>query len=249
MKPYFCRIGGKGRLLSKITPFLPDEMEVYCEPFIGGGAVFLSKDKWANIEVINDIDRDIYDLWNDISTVSQEAVNSMDWYNDTDKSIHFINTPPPTDPIERFYRNMYISVTTFGGNRKSPSVSKGNRNLYTGTAFRNIDKYHKRLDDVIIRNQDYTEIIEEFDSPNTFFYLDPPYSKMNKSWGYTSLISNKNLLEQLRNIKGLFCMSYDFSEHNMELFDEFNIEIFDNTYSINSFDSRKKAREIIIMNY
>jgi hypothetical protein len=72
---------------------------------------------------------------------------------------------------------------------------------------------------------------------------------MNKSWGYTSLITNQSLLEQLRNIKGLFCMSYDFSEHNMELFDEFNIEIFDNTYSINSFDSRKKAREIIIMNY
>jgi DNA adenine methylase len=248
MKPYFARVGGKRKLLPKIAPFLPNEMDIYCEPFVGGGAVFLSKDKWANIEVINDIDTDIYDLWNDISAVSQEAVNSMDWVRDNDKVKHLINTPPPTDPVERFYRNVYISGNTFASNRRSITNV---RRPYSGTAFRNIDKYHKRLDGVIIRNQDYTEIIKEFDSPNTFFYVDPPYSKMDKSWGYTNVLTNKDLLEQLRKIQGLFCMSYDFSESNMELFDEFNIEVFDFRYSYNRVDTDENSlkKELLIMNY
>jgi DNA adenine methylase len=246
MKPFFGRVGGKRKLLPKIAPFLPEDMQVYCEPFVGGGAVFLSKDKWANVEVINDIDRDIYDLWNDISAVSQDAVNNMDWIRDNDKVKHLINTPPSTDPVERFYRNMYISANTFGSNRRSV---KNVRQQYSGTAFKTIENYHKRLDGVIIRNQDYKEIIKEFDSPDTFFYLDPPYSNTTRDLGYKFYLTNKELLEQLRNIRGLFCMSYDFSETNMELFDEFNIEIFEFDYSYNRVDETSTKKEMLIMNY
>jgi DNA adenine methylase len=244
MKPFFGRVGGKRKLLPKITPFLPDDMDIYCEPFIGGGAVFLSKDKWANVEVINDIDKDMFDLWNDISAVSKDAVSQMSWTPIREKTASMIETPSPTDPVERFYRNMYIGYTTFASNRKDPSITKTRK----GTIFKDIELYHKRLDGVIIRNQDYTEIIKEFDSPNTFFYLDPPYSTYSKSWNYKNQPTPEGLLKQLQSIQGLFCMSYDFSESNMELFNEFNIEVFDIDYSICK-DYQTKAKEIIIMNY
>jgi DNA adenine methylase len=248
MKPYFSRVGGKRKLLPQILPFIPTNMETYCEPFIGGGAVFLSKDKWANVEVINDIDRDIYDLWNDISIVTQDNVNSMVWDRDNVKVKDFINSPPHMDPVERFYRNMYISGNTFGGNRKTLTTTKNFRGVLLK---KNIEKYHTRLDGVIIRNQDYKEIIKEFDSPETFFYLDPPYSKMDKSWGYINCLTTKNILDTICNIQGRFCMSYDYSDDNMELFKSFNIELLDYRYSLNNVNSLESSgkKEIIIMNY
>jgi DNA adenine methylase len=245
MKPFFPRVGGKRKLLPKILPFIPNDMQVYCEPFIGGGAVFLSNDKWADIEVINDIDRDINDLWNDISTISQDDVNSMNWTPIREKTIQMIENTSPIDPVERFYRNIYISVHTFATNRRDAKLIQRE---WKGSVLKNIQNYHKRLDGVIIRNQDYTEIIKEFDSPDTFFYLDPPYSTQGNSWGYKKYTTPEELLEQLQSIKGLFCMSYDFNKSNMELFDEFNITILNADYTICK-DYQTDAKEIIIMNY
>ncbi|MBQ2850872.1 MAG: DNA adenine methylase, partial [Thermoguttaceae bacterium] len=36
-------VGGKRQLLDEILPLLPKRMATYCEPFLGGGAVFLAK--------------------------------------------------------------------------------------------------------------------------------------------------------------------------------------------------------------
>ncbi len=44
--------------------------------------------------------------------------------------------------------------------------------------LRNLEKVKaasERLQQVIIEKQDFEEIISRFDTPNTFFYLDPPY--------------------------------------------------------------------------
>lgn len=38
-KPVLKWVGGKSQLLDKITPHLPDEMENYHEPFVGGGSM------------------------------------------------------------------------------------------------------------------------------------------------------------------------------------------------------------------
>lgn len=36
--------GGKQRLISKILPLIP-EHNLYCEPFLGGAAIFFAKEK------------------------------------------------------------------------------------------------------------------------------------------------------------------------------------------------------------
>src|SRR3954468_22273872 len=42
IKPFIRWAGGKSRLLPRILPHVPDAINEYYEPFLGGGALFLA---------------------------------------------------------------------------------------------------------------------------------------------------------------------------------------------------------------
>ena len=74
MKTPITYYGGKLSLLPKILPLIPKH-DLYCEPFIGGAAVFFAKEK-ANVEVINDINGEIVNFYkvlqNDFNALQRE---------------------------------------------------------------------------------------------------------------------------------------------------------------------------------
>ena len=41
MKPLFIWAGGKNKMLKHYKPFMPKKINTYCEPFFGGGAMFI----------------------------------------------------------------------------------------------------------------------------------------------------------------------------------------------------------------
>ena len=111
-------------------------------------------------------------------------------------------------------------------------------------------KYNERLKDTIILNKDYKEVIKKYDSPQSFFYLDPPYSMSEKKKYYDNQHININeLYELLKNIKGKFLLSYDNSAEIKELFKEFNIIEIITIYSrTQNLENREKI-ELVIKNY
>lgn len=78
-----------------------------------------------------------------------------------------------------------------------------------------IDRFpgiHERLQGVQIEKLDFRQLIEKYDRPTTFFYLDPPYvhSTRKSTNEYEHEMSNKDhveLVEILLNIKGKALMS------------------------------------------
>lgn len=56
-KPFIKWVGGKTQLLDEIRKYYPSQMDKYCEPFVGGGAVLFDVlQKFQPGEVsINDI--------------------------------------------------------------------------------------------------------------------------------------------------------------------------------------------------
>lgn len=58
--------GGKGNMLAKLMPLVPEGGRPYCEPYMGAASLFFARDP-APVEVLNDLDQDLVEsprvLW------------------------------------------------------------------------------------------------------------------------------------------------------------------------------------------
>ena len=61
-RPIIPWIGGKRRLVKHILPLIPSH-QCYVEPFAGGAALFFLKPDKAKVEVLNDINGDLINLY------------------------------------------------------------------------------------------------------------------------------------------------------------------------------------------
>lgn len=56
-------VGGKRLLRKTIAPLIPKDIKSYIEPFGGGGWVLFYKDRWADLEIYNDLDGRLVNLF------------------------------------------------------------------------------------------------------------------------------------------------------------------------------------------
>ncbi|HVA98140.1 MAG TPA: DNA adenine methylase, partial [Bacteroidia bacterium] len=61
MRPPITYYGGKQKMLKYILPLIPQH-EIYCEAFMGGGAVFFAKEP-SKAEIINDINGNVSNFY------------------------------------------------------------------------------------------------------------------------------------------------------------------------------------------
>jgi DNA adenine methylase len=80
MKPLFIWAGGKNKMLKHYKPFMPKNVLSYCEPFFGGGAMFIHVvEKYAPKElIINDINSDIIRIYKTIKSDCDNFISVMD---------------------------------------------------------------------------------------------------------------------------------------------------------------------------
>jgi DNA adenine methylase len=206
--------GGKQKLTKKILSILPQH-KLYAEPFIGGGAVFFSKEKSA-VEVINDTNKELINFYKVVQEdfVSLEkhiriTLHSRDLHR---KAKVIYGNPDMFDPIRRAWAVWVLANEsfaakldgTFGYDISKNTTSKkinNKRNSFT-------EEYAIRLQEVQIECTDAIRIIRTRDTPTSLFYCDPPYynSDMGHYDGYT-IEDFERLLMVLSKIKGKFLLS------------------------------------------
>jgi DNA adenine methylase len=76
MSPILKWAGGKEQELKYIHPAMPDNIDNYYEPFIGGGAVYFSI--IANRYLINDKSEELISLYNIIKNQDEEFFKCID---------------------------------------------------------------------------------------------------------------------------------------------------------------------------
>jgi DNA adenine methylase len=122
--------------------------------------------------------------------------------------------------------------------------------------YRKIDKdyvpYSERLKDTILHCEDYKKVVKEYDSPQTFFYLDPPYEGIRPNNNTTEYESDDISLEELADIlsdmEGRFLLSINDSDTTRELFKEFNIKTT-KPYARQSRWSDSFVSDLLVSNY
>lgn len=78
--------GGKWRLYEVMEEYFPEDMEVFCEPFMGGGSTTLNvleSKKFKNLQrvVVSDLFTEIYALWQGVKVAHEEMHETvLNWY-------------------------------------------------------------------------------------------------------------------------------------------------------------------------
>ena len=153
------------------------EHGVFVQPFFGGGSIFWSKEK-GETEVINDINPD---LTNALKSLRKAHSVNCDMRPDKAR-FHRIRKRGPRTLCDF----LYLDKRSFGGTRKSFAFAKrcaGVRDCDIKRLKKNLAKYRDRLKGVKIERKDWREVLQPFDSKETFFFVDPPYTDYTKARG------------------------------------------------------------------
>ena len=250
-------VGGKRLLRKTIEPLIPKNIKSYIEPFGGGGWILFYKDKWADLEIYNDLDSRLVNLFRIVKyhpNAFKEEFNYL--LGSREIFLQFMNSTPITD-IQKAVQFYYLITRSFGGKGNTfgtVKCSSGGACKSLKNVPEKIDAIHKRLDKVMIENRDFEKLIKQYDFENAFFYCDPPYSK---GCGYevtsTEDFDHERLREILGNIKGRFLLSYDDSPKIRELYKGFEMIAIERQNGINNRqgDNRlnKVFKELLIANY
>ena len=260
MKTPLSYYGGKQKLASKIIKLIPQH-NLYCEPFIGGGAIFFEKERSA-VEVINDTNKSLITFYrvvqNDFTSLEKEiriTLHSRDLHR---KAKVIYDNPDMFSDLKVAWAVWTLSAQSFssmldgswgydiGKNTTSKKVSN-KRSSFT-------EEFAIRLQEIQIECADAIRIITSRDNSEAFFYCDPPYynSDMGHYDGYT-LDDFKNLLTVLSNIKGKFMLSSypsDILQSYKEKYGWFQQQV-EMTVSVanNSKKPRKPKIEVLTANF
>jgi DNA adenine methylase len=256
MIPY---IGGKSRLARWIISQFPENYTrmTYVEPFGGAGWVLFKKEK-SLVEVYNDKDEMLVNLFIVLRDHFQEfrrrAHRTLYSRRIFTLAVEQIRNNYFKDNIDKAVAFAVSVVQSFSGTRHSWSygISKKSRSENWLAFLRRLNEIRYRLSTVQIECLDFRKVIEKYDTPNTLFYLDPPY--VGKESYYQGGFTEKDhieLAELLKNIKGKFLLSYYPCELVEELYKDFNWE----TKEVSKFSSYAKERsrprgtELLIRNF
>lgn len=250
-------IGGKKALRELIVTLFPLYYERYIEVFGGGGWVLFFKSPGNDFEVYNDFNGLLVNLYRCVREKAQELIGALRYVlnarADFDRVKDMLARDSPASDVQKaawFYqiiRYSYASgLTSFGS---QPHDMWAN--------FPLIEQAHRRLAKVVIENKDFERLIKQYDRPESFFYLDPPYYATEHYYrnvgedGFT-LRDHIRLRDALLQIEGKFLLSYNDCAFIRELYDAPGIEIMACTRINNikqRYDGGAQFAEILIANY
>ncbi|WP_237560582.1 DNA adenine methylase [Halostella litorea] len=251
----FPYIGGKTRLASWVIDHLPPHT-AYVEPFGGSGAVLLNKPR-STVEVFNDKDDDVVTFFR---VARQRPEELAEWCRMTpfSEQLHnrwadaFFAGERPDDELEHAGRWLFLRYSQYaakvssksGFKRESPNDEKGSRNARNwGNVPDRIDDVAERFRGVSVVNEDYQTVIERYDSPETVYYLDPPY--FGKEDFYQESAEHSSLEQTLDDIDGYAIVSY--SEIPPGLYEDWHT--VEKTTHHSAAGNGKEADERLLMNF
>jgi len=250
-------VGGKRLLRKIIAPLIPTDIVSYLEVFGGGGWVLFYKDKWADVEVYNDLDGRLVNLFrivkyhpNAIKEELQYLLGSREMF------MQFLRMIPITD-IQKAVQFFYLITRSFGGRGESFGCTRkscGGACKSQENTLTRIDSIHKRLDKVMVENKDFEAFIKQYDHEDAFFYCDPPYS-CGAGYAVTTTkgFDHERLRATLGQIKGRFLLSYDDAPIVRKLYEGYEMIAVERLNGINNKqgDDRKNKmfKELLIANY
>ncbi|MGA9911097.1 MAG: DNA adenine methylase [Paraburkholderia sp.] len=245
-------IGGKRRLADHLIPRFPKH-ECYVEVFAGGAALYFLRPP-AAVEVINDINGDLINLYRVVQHHLEEFVRQFKWALTSRQVFKWLqDTVPETlTDIQRAARFYYLQHNCFGAKVEGQSFGTATTTPPGLNLLRleeTLSAAHLRLSNTFVEHLDWKTCIDRYDRPHTLFYLDPPYWE-TEGYGvpfpYEEYVA---MAARLRTLKGKAIISLNDHAAIRQAFDGFHIETVDIKYTLGGGGREAARKEVIIFSW
>lgn len=261
-RPFIKWAGGKSQLLHELVKHVP-EFDTYFEPFLGGAALFFSKQPKkavladVNGELINTY-KVVRDSVDDLLSLLQQEVNTLEEFN----RIKALD-PKVMTSLERAVRFIYLNKTAFNGLYRvnsrgmfntpfgkytKPNIADANTLQGCSRALQGIDLFAQSFETTLASAKS-----------SDFVYLDPPYMPVKsdsftayskKGFGLKDHESLAKLFEDLDSKGVKVLLSNSDMDWVRERYGKFKvIEVLGRRSISCKGDGRASVGELLVKNY
>lgn len=267
IKPFLVSSGGKTKMLKLLLNEIPENFNTYCEPFVGGGALFLALKH--NKCIVNDLNSDIIDIYKYIAndykiffSMVDELKEQYDSCQDRQSEKVFF------DKVREKFNNIkqsciqksalyfFINKYSWGGiirknklgNLTSTCSYRKKNNIYD---VNNVLQYvnYVRNNDILFLNDDYKNVVSRL-KENDFCFIDSPYdfdgyhpvNYCNFEFGRKEQIELKKQIDELT-LKGVKVLATNYcTDFIMDIYRSYNLKVKESLFNFNPKNVQKKTK-------
>ena len=258
MKPIFKWSGGKQDEIKKFKHYIPNEYNIYLEPFIGGGSLYFHLK--PNKAAISDLHKETIDFYNSIKKGNINKIYNFMKNHPNDEDVYYkvraMKIKNELDNAKRFY---YLRKTCYRGmlryNKKGGfNVPYGRYKTYNFDILKD-KEYETLLKKTDIYCKDFEHIFNNYNDSNNFMFLDPPYDSKFTDYGYCKFDKDdhKRLFDCFKNTKIKCLMVIGKTPFINELYKDYIVGEYDKKYRFklhsNRIGNEINNKHLIIKNY
>lgn len=271
VSPVVKWVGGKRQLLDEIMPLIPTRMTMYCEPFLGGGAVLFARQ--PKKAIANDLNADLMLVYEVIRDDVENLILALQAHENEAKYFYKVRdldrdkaSYQGMSKVQRASRVIYLNKTCYNGlfrvnssgEFNTPFGHYKNPNIVNEPVLRAVNKYLKS-DDIQLFCEDFAATLQRVPRGG-FVYLDPPYDPVSDTANFTGYNSGgfdraeqerlKQCCDDLtaRGVK--FLLSNSSTKFIRELYGAYTVTLVQAKRAINSDGSKRGVvEEVLIRNY
>ena len=257
--------GGKSALVKRFLRYIPTDVALYVEPFVGGGSVLLNVAASArnysffqNRDLhfsINDSNPDVASFWSVLvgeDALFHELCIRTATMRPSVDIFHKIQDAKYSLAIDKAFRCLFINRTSFSGIMDSgPIGGAEQKNRCLDVRWKPpvlLEEMRSARTLLLGRTTvtccDFSEVLEGV-TEDSFVYLDPPYyekgGQLYGEFGRWTTLDHRRLREQLGGLPN-WLLSYDNNSAVKELYIGFHMEELEHYRSISGHLSEGTKR-------
>lgn len=268
--PVLKWVGGKRQLLPELLKRLPQKMNTYYEPFLGGGALFFGIQ--PSKAVLNDSNAELMNVYACIRDCVENLISVLETHKNEEsyfyelRQLDRLPTYQSLPAVQRAARILYLNRTCYNGlfrvNQQgefnSPFGFYKNPNIVNAPVLRAVSDFLKRAASSLLTG-DYEDALKGI-RRGAFVYFDPPYAPVSNSASFTGYTQHGFTRDEQRRLhrickdlhsKGIkFMLSNSSTPFIHGLYRGFTVDLVQARRNVNSMgDKRGEVDEVIVRNY